>query len=98
LEGENMTCEIVYYSATDTTTNIVKAFSKGLRGEITFSKIDMFSHENAASSDADLLIFASPVYGGRIPDRVMKCFEKKCTEEKRWSESPCTATYISVQA
>jgi len=43
-----MTCEIVYYSATDTTTNIVKAFSKGLRGEITFSKIDMFSHENAA--------------------------------------------------
>ena len=77
-----MTCEIVYYSATDTTANIVKAFSKGLRGEMVFSKIDMFSHENTTASDADLLVFASPVYGGRIPDRVMKCFEKKCAEGK----------------
>lgn len=78
-----MTCEIVYYSATDSTTNIIRAFSKGLHGELTFSKINMLSHENAAPSDADLLIFASPVYGGRIPDRVMKCFEKKCTEGKK---------------
>ena len=77
-----MTSEIIYYSATDTTANIVRAFSKGLHGELTFSKVDMFSHENAAASDADLLVFASPVYGGRIPGRIMKCFEKKCAEGK----------------
>jgi ferredoxin len=77
-----MTCEIIYYSATDTTENIIKAFSKGLKGELAFSKIDMFSHENAARSDADLLVFASPVYGKRIPIRIMKCFEKKCAEGK----------------
>ena len=78
-----MTCEIIYYSATDTTANIVRAFSKGLRGELAFSKIDMLSHENAAPSEADLLVFASPVYGGRIPDRIMKCFEKKCSAGKK---------------
>lgn len=83
LEGGNMTCEIVYYSATDSTANIIMAFSKGLRGELTFTKIDMYSHKNSTASDADLLIFASPVYGGRIPDRIMKCFEKKCTEGKK---------------
>lgn len=77
-----MTCEIIYYSATDTTANIVRAFSRGLRGELVFSKIDMLSHENAAPSEADLLVFASPVYGGRVPDRIMKCFEKKCAEGK----------------
>ena len=78
-----MTCEIVYYSATDATAHIVKAFSKGLVGEITFTKIDMLSHREATSSNADLLIFASPVYGGRIPNRIMKCFEKKCAEGKK---------------
>ncbi len=77
-----MTCEIVYYSATGATENIVKAFSKDLSDEVTYTKIDMFSHEYAALSDADLLVFASPVYGGRIPERIMKCFEKKCTEGK----------------
>lgn len=77
-----MTCEIIYYSATDSTANIIKAFSKGMNGELTFSKIDMNSYENAARSDADLLVFASPVYGKRIPVRIMKCFEKKCAEGK----------------
>lgn len=77
-----MTCEIVFYSATDATANIIRAFSKGLPGDITYTRIDMFSHETAASSDADLLVFASPVYGGRIPKRIMKCFEKKCAEGK----------------
>lgn len=33
-----MTCEIVYYSATDATARIVKAFSKGLSGEVVFTK------------------------------------------------------------
>lgn len=75
-----MTCEIIYYSATDATAQIVKAFSKGLSGEITFTRIDMLSHIKATASNADLLVFASPVYGGRIPSRVMKCFEKKCIE------------------
>ena len=78
-----MTCEIIYYSATDATAQIVKAFSKGLSGEITFTRIDMLSHIKATSSNADLLVFASPVYGGRIPSRVMDCFEKKCTEGKK---------------
>jgi ferredoxin len=77
-----MTCEIIYYSATDTTANIMKAFSKGLNGELTFSKITMSSHENAVRSDADLLVFSSPVYGRRIPVRIMKCFEQKCAEGK----------------
>ena len=78
-----MTCEIIYYSATDATAQIVKAFSKGLSGEITFTRIDMLSHMKTTASIADLLIFASPVYGGRIPSRVMKCFEKKCVEGKK---------------
>ena len=77
-----MTCEIVYYSATDATARIVKAFSKGLSGEVVFTKIDMLSDQKTAPSCADVLIFASPVYGGRIPNRIMKCFEKKCTEGK----------------
>lgn len=77
-----MTCEIIYYSATDTTANIVGAFAKGLGGEPVLSRIDMLSYESAAPSDADLIVLASPVYGGRIPDRIMKCFEKKCAEGK----------------
>lgn len=80
---KKMNCEIVYYSATDTTAKIVQAFSKSLSGELAFSKINMLSYENATPSDADLLVFASPVYGGRIPDRIMKCFEKKCAEGKK---------------
>ena len=78
-----MTCEIIYYSATDATAQIVEAFSKGLSGEITFTRIDMLSHMKAVASNADLLIFASPVYGGRIPSRIMKCFETKCVEGKK---------------
>jgi ferredoxin len=76
-------CEIIYYSATDATAKIVRAFSKGLSGELVFTKINMLSHESAALSDADLIVFASPVYGGRIPKRVMECFEKKCAEGKK---------------
>ena len=78
-----MTCEIIYYSATDATAHIVKAFSKGLAYEITFTKIDMLSCRRTTSSTADLIVFASPVYGGRIPKRIMKCFEEKCAEGKK---------------
>lgn len=73
-----MTCEIVYYSATEATAKIVRAFAEGLGGEVVFTRIDMLSYQNATASNADLLLLASPVYGGRIPDRVMKCFERKC--------------------
>ncbi len=78
-----MTCEIIAYSATGTTNRIIKSLSKGLRCEPVFSHIDLLSYQNAAPSDADLLIFASPVYGGRIPKRIMECFEKKCSEGKK---------------
>jgi len=81
-EGADMICEIVYYSATDTTAQIVRAFSKGLSDTCIFSKINMLSHENAVHSEADLLVFAAPVYGGRIPVRIMNCFEKKCSNGK----------------
>ncbi len=77
-----MTCEIIYYSATDTTAQIVKAFSKGLACNIIFTRIDMLSYRNAAPSHADLIVFASPVYGGRIPSHVMKCFDGKIAEGK----------------
>lgn len=78
-----MTCEIIYYSATGTTNSIVMSFSKGLRCKPAFSHIDLLSYESATPSDADLLVFASPVYGGRIPKRIMECFEKKCSEGKK---------------
>lgn len=77
-----MNCEIIYYSATNSTENIVKAFAKGLCNEPILTKIDMLSCENASPSDADLIVFASPVYGGRVPDRIMKCFKMNCAEGK----------------
>jgi ferredoxin len=73
-----MKCEIVYYSATGSTESIVKAFSRGLDEACSFSRIDMHSYETAEASDADLLVFASPVYSAGIPKRILKCLEKKC--------------------
>lgn len=78
-----MTCEIVYYSATETTTKVVSALSKEISGKVIFSRVDMTSYKKVVPSKADLIIFASPVYGGRIPSRIMKCFEIKCIKAKK---------------
>ena len=78
-----MTCEIVYYSATETTTKLVSALSREISGEVIFSRVDMTSYKKVLPSKADLIIFASPVYGYRIPSRIMKCFEIKCTRGKQ---------------
>ncbi|AKA69443.1 MULTISPECIES: EFR1 family ferrodoxin [Clostridium] len=78
-----MTCEIVYYSATENTVKIVNALSKGIRGDIVFTRVDMTSYKKIVPSKAGLIIFASPVYGGRILSRIMKCFEMKCTKGKQ---------------
>lgn len=77
-----LACEIVYYSATETTTKVVSALSREISGKVFFSRVDMTSYKKAIPSKADLIIFASPVYGGRIPSRIMKCFEMKCTRGK----------------
>lgn len=78
-----MICEIVYYSATETAAKIVRALSKGINGEIIFNRVDMTSYKNIVPSKADLIIFASPVYGEHIPSRIMKCFKMKCTKGKQ---------------
>lgn len=78
-----MTCEIVYYSATETTTKVVSALSSGISGKVIFSRVDMTSNKKVLPSKADVIIFASPVYGGHIPSRIMKFFETKCTKGKQ---------------
>ena len=75
-----VTCEIVYYSATETTTKVVCALSKEISEKVIFSRVDMTSYKKVFSSKADLIIFASQVYRGRIPSRIMKCFKMKCTK------------------
>lgn len=63
-----MKTEIIYFSATNTTREIVKAISKGLKGEVHFTDITLpQSRKNYIKVESDLTIIATPVYGERIP-------------------------------
>ena len=63
-----MQVEIRYFSATGTTKKIVKAFTKGLAGDVRM--LDFTSTEkrkDIAKVASDLVVLAVPVYGERIP-------------------------------
>jgi len=63
-----MKTQIVYFSATGTTRALAEAISKGLRGDVSFTDITLpESRTDGLAIDCDLVVFATPVYGERIP-------------------------------
>lgn len=62
----------IYFSATDTTRKYVKAFSEALCRpiDININLADDLSRELPEIGQQDLVVVASPVYGGRLPDQV----------------------------
>lgn len=62
----------IYFSATDTTRKYVKAFSEALCRpiDININLADDLSIEMPEISQNDIVVVASPVYGGRIPHQV----------------------------
>lgn len=62
----------IYFSATDTTRKYVKAFSEALckRIDIEINLADNLSAQLPEIIPEDLVIVASPVYGGRLPQHV----------------------------
>ena len=67
-KADNMNAQIVYFSATDTTKKIVRAFADGLDCDVTFCDITKAkSREKTIQIEHDLVVIAVPIYGERIP-------------------------------
>lgn len=62
----------IYFSATDTTRKYVEAFSEALRKpiDININLADDLSIKMPEIGQQDLVVVASPVYGGRLPYQV----------------------------
>ncbi len=68
-----MEAEIIYFSATGTTRQIVKAFSEGLNCDARLVDITQLKNrEKALSVTSDLVVIAAPVYGERIPKFILE--------------------------
>lgn len=68
----------IYFSATDTTRRCVEAVAKGLSPESinAINLADNLQADFPKFSENDVVIIASPVYGGRLPVPVSEAFER----------------------
>ena len=73
----NRKLHIIYFSATQTTQQVVRAIAGSL-GSFTEHDITMPPNRSQALSfgEDDLVIFGIPVYAGRIPTFLMDCFAR----------------------
>lgn len=77
MEKNNSSVCVVYYSPTHTSGKIAKAIAEGLAAE-TCQLIDLTTDNRTEPIyvQADWLILAAPVYGGRIPVSAMERFKR----------------------
>ncbi|NCB74467.1 MAG: 4Fe-4S ferredoxin [Clostridia bacterium] len=72
-----MKAEIIFFSATGTTKNIVWAISRGLNCETQFTDITLPENRNKYRPiHSDIIIIATPIYGERIPRFVFEFIEQ----------------------
>lgn len=69
---------VYYYSATGCSKKIANAFARGGSDAIVFS----VTESPIEKTDADLIVFVAPVYGGRIPKYAMDKFKSLCQSGK----------------
>lgn len=70
-----MTADVVYFSATGTTEKVVRDVAEGMNIPCNFINMTPAKQrENLPMCSGDMLILASPVYGGRVPDFVYDAF------------------------
>lgn len=69
---------IYYYSATGITKKYAEAFAKAFDDAVTMPVM----HGAEKVKDGDLLVFAAPVYAGRIPKNAMNAFRSVCLKNK----------------
>jgi ferredoxin len=74
----NKHLNLLYFSATDTTAQVVKTVADGMNGSVKENNITLPNHRNRdiTFGEDDLVIIGVPVYGGRVPAFLIDYFTR----------------------
>ena len=74
----NKKLNLLYFSATNTTENVVKTIAKGICDSITEHNITLPENRTREIefTESDIVIVGVPVYAGRVPHFLVEYFDK----------------------